>query len=111
MLQNMLTTDTITPGKPGVFMLQKNDKRYCMFSGNYVQSDKTETLDKIVSAINVLTTDELTKYLATHAEGAESSKGKGLMQLRKISGHEIDHEILVHRSDPPFFILQIHLSK
>lgn len=99
------------PGKPGVFMLQKSSNGYCMFSGNFIQSDKTDTLDKIVKAINTLTSEDLTKFLSAQLPEKQSGKGKGLMQLRKISGHQIDHEILVHKSDPPFFILQIHLSK
>jgi len=97
-------------GKPGVFLLQRVAGGYAMLSGNFILESARDHLDKIMHEINVLTAEDLNDYINKNAEG-DHTRGTGLMQLRKISGHSIDHEIFVHFTTPPFFILKIQLTK
>lgn len=92
-------------GNPGVFLLQRVEGGYAMLSGNFIQETAREDLNNVMDRINKLTVDELNNYIA------EKSQGTGLMQLRKISGHSIEHEIMVRHTTPPFFILKIQLTK
>lgn len=99
------------PGKPGVFMLQKVPSGYCMLSGNFIHEDKKDSLDQILKTINERTKEDIDAYLSESGTLDIKPQGKGLIKLRKISGHSIEHEIFVHDTSPPFFILQIQLSK
>ncbi|MEZ4722823.1 MAG: SiaB family protein kinase [Flavobacteriales bacterium] len=96
-------------GKPGVFMLQRVPSGYCMISGNYVHEHKVETVNSAVNAINILTTEDLNTYLEDRV--AVKNQGQGFLQLRKISGHSFEHEIITEPEEPPYFILQIQLSR
>ncbi|GAB4378012.1 MAG: hypothetical protein Kow0075_07450 [Salibacteraceae bacterium] len=97
-------------GKPGVFMLQKTDTGYAMLSGNFVHEGKKETLHQIVNAINQLTTEDINRYLEDRIS-IDSTKGYGLMKLRKISGHRFEHVIFEDETLPPYFILLIQLTR
>lgn len=97
-------------GKPGVFLLQKVDTGFCMLSGNFIHEHKKNTVRRSVEAINMLTTDDLNIYLEDRVSLKAEQQGKGLLQLRKISGHSFEHAILEEAGYPPYFILQIQLS-
>ena len=97
-------------GKPGVFLLQRVTGGYAMLSGNYVLESATERLDKVMQKINKLTAEDLNHFVQKNAKDGKSN-GTGLIHLRKISGHSIEHEIFVHSTTPPFFILKNQLTK
>lgn len=97
-------------GKPGVFMLQRVSTGYCMLSGNYIYRHKKEAVGKSVESINMLTTEDLNAYLEDRVSVRAEQQGLGLMRLRKISGHNFDHEIIEEPEQPPYFILQIQLK-
>jgi len=97
-------------GKPGVFMLQKIETGFCMLSGNFILAEAQDSLNQVMDKINIATSKDINSFLSVNANEAATT-GKGLMQLRKISGHSIKHEIYMHDATPPFFILQIQLSK
>ena len=97
-------------GKPGVFMLQKINESYAMYSGNFISDGKQELVEKSLKSINGLSTSQLNEIIdKKHAEDA-SKKGTGLVRLRKISGHEIGYEIKEFGDNPPYFILKIELN-
>lgn len=97
-------------GKPGVFLLQKVAGGYAMLSGNFILEKATGRLEKVMQKINKLTAQDLNEFVDERAQGGKA-KGTGLIHLRKISGHSIEHEIFVHQTTPPFFILKIQLTK
>lgn len=97
-------------GKPGVFMLQKMEEGFAMYSGNFISGGKQELVENSVRLINGLSTSQLNEIIdKKHAEDTSSS-GTGLVRLRKISGHEIGYEIKEFKDDPPYFILKIELN-
>jgi len=97
-------------GKPGVFMLQKINESYAMYSGNFISSGKQELIETSLKSINGLSTSQLNEIIdKKHAEDT-SKKGTGLVRLRKISGHEIGYEIKEFGNNPPYFILKIELN-
>lgn len=102
------------PGNPGVFMLQRIPTGYCMQSGNYIHMDNKDSIERVVNRINIMTTEEINNLLSKtgeeHVQGKEM-KGTGLMQLKRLSGKQIEHKIFASETQPPFFILQIQLAK
>lgn len=96
-------------GKPGVFMLQKLVSGYAMYSGNFIPDDKKEIVLRSVDAINNLNTEQLNEIIDKKTV-QDPGKGKGLIRLRKISGHKIGYEIKQFETDPPYFILKIELN-
>lgn len=98
-------------GKPGVFMLHRVNAGFCMLSGNYIHEHKKETVRKSVEAINILTTKDLNAYLEDRISLKTEQTGKGFLELRRISGHTFHHSIVEQKDYPPFFILQIQLTK
>ncbi|GAB5540064.1 MAG: hypothetical protein Salg2KO_21670 [Salibacteraceae bacterium] len=101
------------PGKPGVFMLQRIPEGYCMQSGNYIHDDTRSSVERVVERINALSMEEITALLEQERDPLADGKviGTGLMQLKQMSKHPIEHKIVIEDSHPPFFILQIQLSK
>lgn len=98
-------------GKPGVFLLQKVKDGFRMLSGNYIHEHKKDTVRRSVEAINILTTEDINTYLEDRVSmKLDPKQGTGLMKLRKISGHSIEHEIIEAPGSPPYFILQIQLT-
>jgi hypothetical protein len=97
-------------GKPGVFMLQKLDDGFAMFSGNFIEASKEDLVKRSLETINNLETQQLNAIIEKKWEETKSSKGTGLMRLRRISGHDIGYEIVKYPDDPPYFILKIELS-
>jgi hypothetical protein len=99
-------------GKPGVFLLQRTRNGFSMFSGNFIHEHKIDTVNQAVNAINLLTTDDINMYLEDRVSlKHQSENGKGLLELRKISGHSFEHEIIQEANTPPYFILKIQLSR
>ncbi|MEX2596341.1 MAG: SiaB family protein kinase [Salibacteraceae bacterium] len=97
-------------GKPGVFMLQKYEDRYAMYSGNFIEESKQEVVERTLKSINELSTSKLNTILHKNWEETQKSKSSGLMRLRKISGHDIAYEIKEMENDPPYFVLKIELN-
>jgi len=95
-------------GKPGVFMLRKTENGYSMLTGNFIDPEKTQMVDSSIKSINSMDSDELESILE---EANRTNKGSGLVQLRQISGHQFDYEILQINETPPYFILKIQLKQ
>ena len=96
-------------GKPGVFLLQKVEDGYAMFSGNFIKNEKQELVQRSLESINMLDTGQMNEIIdRLHSSGP--NEGTGLIRLRKISGHNIGFEIVESDDDPPYFILKIELT-
>ena len=94
-------------GKPGVFMLRQSDEGYQMITGNFVHSHQLDIIERSLSSVNKLSTNEMNAFL----EGQLAKGGGGLMRLRKITGHSFEHHFIEAGEDTSFFILKIQVSK
>lgn len=98
-------------GKPGVFLLQKVNEGYAMYSGNFIEDGNQRMVVRSLETINMLDTNQLNEIIdKIHGPGEEREGGTGLIRLRKISGHDIGFEIVETNDDPPYFILKIELT-
>lgn len=97
-------------GKPGVFMLQKLDSGFAMYSGNFIEESKQENVKQSLAVINNLSTEQLNEIIDRKWKDEKSVKGTGLLRLKRISGHDIGYEMIEMGGDPPYFILKIELT-
>jgi hypothetical protein len=100
-------------GKPGVFLLQR-ELDFNMLTGNFIQERKKDQVREVLHAINDLTTEELNAIIsnkvAIHQELGELPKGQGLANLRRITGHSFQHNIIDSEDNPPYLILKIQVK-
>lgn len=96
-------------GKPGVFLLQKVEDGFAMYSGNFINDGKQELVQRSMESINMLDKSEMNTLIERLNDPANHG-GTGLVRLRRISGHDIGFEIVENDEDPPYFILKIELT-
>lgn len=102
-------TDDNSPGNYGLFVIQKQDSKYFITTGNLIENENIDNIKRLIEKINSLEQDELKDYYKqVLTEGSLSDKGGaglGLIDMARKSGNKLRYEFNPITKDISYFYL------
>jgi hypothetical protein len=100
--------------KSALFMIAKKDDHFVIRTGNYIDIEHADDLQKRLDQINGLDKDELKKlYQEVLNNGSMSEKGTaglGMIDIARKSGNKLDYQFLPINDKQKFFCLNIKID-
>jgi len=99
----------------GVFIVTRNNKEYCITTGNAMDKNKIDDLKKTLEYINSLDKDALNElYKKQIREGSLHEKGGaglGFIDIRRKTGSLLTYQFMPIDDEIAFFILSTSVSR
>jgi hypothetical protein len=95
-------------------MITKQDDRFVIRTGNYIDNEKAEFLNEKLQTINSMDKDELRKYYQDSLESSmistKGTAGLGMIDIARKSGNKLDFEFLKVNDEMSFFCLNVKID-
>jgi hypothetical protein len=114
-LQNVCKNDEYSEGKnAAMFMLGKNKHEFVIYSGNVIENDKIEELNKNLVSISAMNKQELKDYYLLQLSNNQISDNfsiiLGLIDVAKKTGNKLDYSFTKIDESKSFFSLNTSIS-
>lgn len=100
--------------KSAIFMIGISNTGYSIMTGNYIKTDKVESLESRLERINALEQDELKSLYKEVLNNDEISEkgggGLGMIDIARKTGQKLDYAFTEVNSEYSFFSLNIKVS-
>jgi len=97
------------PDSMGLFVIQKQDEKYFITTGNMVMNNNIDYIKNLIETINSLEKDELKNYYKMVLEdgslSAKGGAGLGLIDMARKSGNKLLYQFRPVENDMSFFYL------
>jgi hypothetical protein len=101
--------------KSAIFMISKDDKRYCVMTGNPIPKTKVEKLTKNLNDLNAKDKEglkELYKDIIKNTQISEKGgAGLGFVDMARKSGEKIEFTFNEMDPDYDFFCMKVNISR
>lgn len=102
-------------GKHGIVLISDNNEHISLMSGNFVNKDKIETIDKTFGNVNNKTFKELAKLhfktLFQYKNKTGNLSSLGLIDMRIKSKSKIDYSFAEYNDKCDFFTVKVDIQK
>ena len=114
-MQNItMQCENDTSGKAPIFMIGRNCKGYCIYSGSPVKSDKVMSIKNSLLKINTMSKDELKEFHRIWLQSIKNSTSGdvslGLIDIARKTGNKLEFEFEPINSDHYYFSLRTAIS-
>lgn len=98
----------------GLIVIARNDKGYFINAGNFITSDKIESLENKILKINNSSPEEikeLYKFILHHQKISDKGGGGlGLVDIARKTGNRLDYSFIDYSDNYSFFHLKIKID-
>lgn len=100
--------------RSALVMISKQDGRFMIRTGNYIDNDKAEELKEKLQTINSMDKEELRQYYQDSLESSmistKGTAGLGMIDIARKSGNKLDFEFLKVNDESSFFCLNVKID-
>jgi hypothetical protein len=100
--------------KSALFMIAKKDDHFVIRTGNYIDVESANELQRRIEIINGMDKEELKKYyqdvLSNGTLSEKGTAGLGMIDIARKSGNKLDYQFLPISDDNSFFCLNIKID-
>jgi hypothetical protein len=100
--------------KSALFLIAKKEENFFISTGNYIDIEHSEELNRRLEIINGMEKEELKAYYQEVLNGgsmsARGTAGLGMIDIARKSGNKLDYKFLDVSNDTKFFCLNIKIN-
>ncbi len=100
--------------RSALVMISKQDGKFMIRTGNYIDNDKAEDLKDKLEKINSMDKEDLRQYYQDSLESSmistKGTAGLGMIDIARKSGNKLDFEFLRVNSELSFFCLNVKID-
>lgn len=101
--------------KSAIFMISKDDKRYCVMTGNPISKARVETLTKNLNDLNAKDKEGLKEMYKDIIKNTQISEkggaGLGFVDMARKSGEKLEFTFTKMDEEYDFFCLKVNISR
>jgi hypothetical protein len=100
--------------RSALVMISKQDGKFMIRTGNYIDNEKAEDLKDKLEKINSMDKEDLRQYYQDSLESSmistKGTAGLGMIDIARKSGNKLDFEFLRVNSELSFFCLNVKID-